>query len=75
MYVIYVLIASLVAITAGAYPSFSVPELAVTRLPETTKTSFGQPVFRKNKGQVARDCPAFATRTTWIFFNFEHWFL
>ena len=44
------------------------PKLAVARLPETTKSLFGQPVFRKNKGPVARDCPAFAIRTTWIFF-------
>ena len=29
-------------------------KLAVAQLPETTKTSFGQPDFRKNKGQVAR---------------------
>ena len=29
-------------------------KLAVARLPETTKTSFGQLDFRKNKGQVAQ---------------------
>ena len=49
-------------------------KLAVARLPETTKISFGQPVFRKNKGPVAQDCASFAIRTTWIFPNFEHWF-
>ena len=30
-------------------------KLAVVRLPNTTKTSFGQPDIRKNKGQVARE--------------------
>ena len=29
-------------------------KLAVARLPETTKTLFGQPDFRKNKEQVAQ---------------------
>ena len=43
-------------------------KLAVAWLPEAAKISFGQPVFRKNKGPVARDCAAFAIRKTWIFF-------
>jgi len=30
-------------------------KLVVAQLPETTKTLFGQPDFRKNKGQVARE--------------------
>ena len=48
-------------------PQKQCSKLVVARLPETTKTSFGQPVFRKNKRPVARDCPAFDLRTTWIF--------
>ena len=42
-------------------------KLVVAQLPETTRTLFGQPVFRKNNGPVARDCMAFAIGTTWIF--------
>lgn len=43
-------------------------KLMVARLPEATKISFWQPVFRLNKGPVVRGCPAFAMRRTWIFF-------
>ena len=42
-------------------------KLAAAWLPDTTKTLFREPVFRKNKGSVARDFLAFAIWTIWIF--------
>ena len=44
-----------------------IPVLEISGCPVAPKILFGQPVFRKNKGPVARDCAAFAIRTTWIF--------
>ena len=54
-------------VSLGLSPDQQCSKLAVARLPETTKTLFGQPDFRKNKGLVTRDCLAFAIWTTWIF--------
>ena len=45
---------SVVGFWVELYVCSAQSKLAIARLPETTKTLFGQPDFRKNKEQVAQ---------------------